>query len=186
MDRLVCVNKNWAHVSERNVPKLKSGKTYEAIAKEMLRYIYCKDSLPEWLQVRTEPRWLLNVTVGWNRHYYNSKLQRQRVSHPSCTSLSYCCENIAHDPWNITNVPYHYDINLASHEAVALSLPEEYQTKSIQVPTMCTVFDIILRNPIKEDLPGCWRYLLSQSTLLGFLCFWAWPWYVNCALCSKE
>ena len=41
LNRLVCVNKNWAHLSERNVPKLKSGKTYEAIAKEMLRYIHC-------------------------------------------------------------------------------------------------------------------------------------------------
>ena len=107
-----------------------------------------------------------------------------RVSHPSCTSHSFCCENIAHDAWNITNVPY--DLSLASHEAVALSLPEEYQTKSIQVLTIRTVFDIILRNPIKEELPGCWRYLLSHSTMLRFPYLWAWPWCVNGALWKKE
>ena len=56
-------------------------------------------------------------------------IKRDCVSHPSRTSHSYCCENIAHDAWNITHVPY--DLSLASHEAVALSLPEEYQTKSI-------------------------------------------------------
>ena len=51
----------------RKVPQLKSGKTYEEIAKEILIYIYCKDSLHEWLQVRTETRWLWNVTVGRTR-----------------------------------------------------------------------------------------------------------------------
>ena len=74
-----------------------------------------------------------------------------RVSHPSCTSYSFCCEKIAHDAWNITNVQY--DLSLASHEAVALSLPEHPQTKSFLVLTMCAVFYLILQNAIKEDLP---------------------------------
>ena len=35
---------------------------------------------------------------------------------------------MAHDPQIITNVPY--DFNLANHEAVALLLAEQHQTKS--------------------------------------------------------
>ena len=38
---LVCVNKNCAHISERNAPKLQYAKTYEAIARDRLRYIDC-------------------------------------------------------------------------------------------------------------------------------------------------
>ena len=44
LDGLVCVNKNCAHISERNLPKLESGNTYEAIAKDDFNVASQEDS----------------------------------------------------------------------------------------------------------------------------------------------
>ena len=162
-----------------------SGKTYEAVGKERPRHIDYQNSLPEWHQVRTETRWLWNVRVAWTRHYYNWELQAWSRITSIMGSHSYSCKNMAHGADNVTK-SHGYDFHVASHEAVAVLSSDQHHTESISVHTMCTVFYLILPNAIMVKLPGSWRYLLSQSTMLGLLYLCSWPRYVTGILWHKE
>ena len=71
-------------------------------------------------------------------------------------------------------------------KTVTLVLPEQHQTKYILVHTTWNLFDLILSNAIMAKMPSSWRYLLTHSTMFGFLCLWGRLWYVSGVLWDKE
>ena len=83
----------------------------------------------------TDGKWKkgLSVTVTWTRRYYSTtqNIKNSHVSHPTCPSYGYCCENMAQS----CCLKYHKvhidqaSIWPATYEEIALLLPEPHQMR---------------------------------------------------------